>query len=82
VKVPEPVEAINPPEVLVSQVPEPTKAPEVVHQGIPEHLPQSVKNNLLILQEMGFIDTKQNLKALLSARGDVSVAISKLLAGN
>jgi len=70
-KVPEPV-----------QIPEPVKEPEVVSQAIPAHLPQSVKNNLAILNEMGFKDTKQNLKVLLLARGDVSVAIAKLLSGN
>jgi hypothetical protein len=84
---PEPVpvpEIVPEPVVVPETVPEviPQPVPEVASQSIPEHLPQSVKNNLVILQEMGFLDTKQNLKALLVAKGDVSVAIAKLLAGN
>jgi len=80
-KVPQPVRIPEPVPVPEVPAPEPAQVPEAA-QGIPQHLPQSVKNNLIILQEMGFLDTKQNLKALLLARGDVSVAISKLLAGN
>jgi tetratricopeptide (TPR) repeat protein len=74
----QPVEPQQPVEVPSEEpaVEQPVAQPTVVL--IPEEF-EYLKPQIEVLQQMGFVEIQQNLKALLSSKGDIAKAIEKLL---
>ena len=66
-----------------SKIEAPYRSPVINHQTLNPEMPRNTsqlyKKQLQMLENKGFIDTHKNIEILVSAYGNINIAIEKLL---